>query len=225
MGGIRLDLHVHSHHSPDSTLTIEAIVTSLVDRRLQGFALTDHNTVGGHDELARWQAKFPDLVLVPGVEVSTHEGHLLAYGVSEVPPPHRPVAETIGWVRGHGGVPVLAHPFRLAHGVGRSIAEGASVSAIETVNGHNSPRANRKAAEVVRRRRLAGTGGSDVHELSDLGRAYTEFPGVTSNAGLALTALREGRVQAGGGALDFGGRVRTEWRTVVLRLRRGLRPI
>lgn len=225
MDGIRLDLHVHSHHSPDSSLPIEAIVTSLVDRGLQGFALTDHNTVGGHDELAHWQAKFPNLVLVPGVEVSTLEGHLLAYGVSEVPPLHRPVAETIGWVRDHGGVPVLAHPFRRSHGVGRAIAESASVSAIETVNGHNSPRANRRAVEVVRHRRLAGTGGSDVHELADLGRAYTEFPEGTSNVGFVLTALREGKLQAGGGALGFGGRVRNEWRTVLLRLRRGLRPI
>jgi len=176
MGGIRLDLHVHSHHSPDSSLTIEAVVTTLAERGLNGFALTDHNTVDGHEELAQWQAKLPALRLVPGVEVSTREGHLLAYGVREVPPLHRPVGETIGWVRDHGGVPVLSHPFRLSHGVGRSVAEHAPVSAIETLNGHNSPRANRKAAAVVVHRRLGATGGSDVHELSDLGRAYTEFP-------------------------------------------------
>jgi len=225
MGGIRLDLHVHSHHSPDSRLTIEAIVTSLVSRGLNGFALTDHNSTAGHAELAQWQTKFPDLVLLPGVEVSTAEGHLLAYGVSQSPPAHRPVAETIEWVRDQGGVSVLAHPFRLSHGVGRSITETARVNAIEIVNGHNSPRANRRAAEVVAHRRLAGTGGSDVHELADLGRAFTVFPEETRTVALALEKLRGGRCTAGGGTLDFGGRARTEWRTVMLRLRRGLRPI
>jgi len=225
MAGPRLDLHVHSHHSPDSTLTIQAIVETLAERGLNGFALTDHNSVSGHAELAEWQAKFPALLLVPGVEVSTREGHLLAYGVAEVPPVGRPVADTIDWVVLHGGVPVLSHPYRLSHGVGRSVVESAPVNTIEVVNGHNSPRTNRRAAAAASRRRLGATGGSDVHELSDLGRAYTVFPDGTSGVDAALAALRDGRTVAGGESLNFGGRARTEWRSIVLRLRRGLRPI
>jgi len=93
------------------------------------------------------------------------------------------------------------------------------------MNGHNSPRANRSAAAVAARRHLGSTGGSDVHELSDLGRAYTEFPdGITGLSGV-LAALRAGTTRAGGGTLGLGGRARTDWRTIVLRLRRGLRPI
>jgi len=225
MAPVRLDLHVHSHHSPDSRLTVEAIVTSLASHGLNGFALTDHNSVGGLAELARWQAQRPELVLVPGVEVSTVEGHLLAYGVREVPPVRRPVTETIDWVRDHGGVPVLAHPFRLSHGVGRAVAESAHVPAIETVNGKNSPRANRRAADVAANRKLGATGGSDVHELSDLGRAYTEFPDGTVGADAVLSILRSGSSSAAGRTLSLSGRLRTEWRTVVLRIRRGLRPI
>ena len=225
MGGLRLDLHVHSRHSPDSSLSIETIVATLSVRGLDGFALTDHNTVAGHSELAQWQAKFPALAFVPGIEVSTREGHLLAYGVAEAPPPRRSVAETIDWVRGHGGVSVLAHPFRFSHGVGGTVAGRVTVSAVETVNGHNSPRANRKAAALAAGRGLAGTGGSDVHELSDLGRAYTEFPEGTTGIEAVLAALRDGRTTAAGGTLNFASRAQTEWRTIVLRLRRGLRPI
>jgi len=225
MGSVRLDLHVHSHHSPDSSLTIEAIVTSLGERGLNGFALTDHNSVAGHRELAEWQAKLPEAILLPGIEVSTADGHLLAYGVHEAAPPHRPAAETVAWVRQHGGVAVLPHPFRLSHGVGRAISETADVAAIETVNGHSSPRANRRAAEVARRRRLGSTGGSDVHELSDLGRAYTEFPEGTGSPAAALLALESRSTHGSGGTLPWSGRARTEWRTIVLRLRRGLRPI
>jgi len=225
MDTVRLDLHVHSHHSPDSPLTLEAIVTSLGERGLNGFALTDHNSVAGHRELAEWQTKLPHAILLPGVEVSTLEGHLLAYGVREVPPPHRPVAETVAWVRDHGGAAVLSHPFRLSHGVGRAVSETVEVAAIETVNAHNSPRANRRAFEVARRRKLGSTGGSDVHELSDLGRAYTEFPSGTSTPEAALLALQKGATVGSGGTLPWSGRARTEWRTVVLRLRRGLRPI
>jgi len=225
MAQLRLDLHVHSRHSPDSSLSIETIVTHLGACGLNGFALTDHNTVVGHAELAAWQSKFPDLVLVPGIEVSTAEGHLLAYGISEVPVLRRPVAETIDWVRKHGGVSVLAHPFRLSHGVGGKVAERASADAIEVVNGHNSPRANRRAERLAARRSLGRTGGSDVHELSDLGRAYTEFAEGSPSVETVLSELRRGATIAGGSALPLAGRMRTELRTVALRLRRGFRPI
>jgi predicted metal-dependent phosphoesterase TrpH len=225
MGRVRLDLHVHSRHSPDSDLTVEAIASRLAAVGLNGFALTDHNSVAGHAELSTLRERYPGLVFVPGVEVSTREGHLLAYGVSEVPPADRPVTETIEWVRRHGGESVLAHPFRFSHGVGRAIAGTARVTAIETVNGHSASRVNRRAAEVAARRRLGATGGSDVHELADLGRAYTEFPEGTASIDAVLDAIRAGAITAGGLSLTFSRRVRLGWRTAVLRLRRGFRPI
>lgn len=225
MGGVRLDLHVHSRHSPDSDLSVEAIVARLVSAGLNGFALTDHNSVAGLEELAHFQAQHSSLVLVPGVEVSTADGHLLAYGISEAPPPHRPVRETVAWVRDRGGLSSLAHPFRLSHGVGRSLAEGVDADAIESLNGHTAPRRNQKAAEVVVRRRLGVTAGSDAHELGDLGRVFTEFPEGTVDAVGVLRSIREGRASVGGRSPSFSEQFRIELRTLGLRLRRGLRPI
>jgi len=225
MGRVRLDLHVHSRYSPDSSLSLQAIAARVAALGLQGFALTDHNTVAGHAELVACRAQYPQLVLLPGIEVSTSDGHLLAYGISEVPPVGRPVDETIEWVRGHGGVAALSHPFRRSHGVGRALAEIARVHAIETVNGHNSPSANRKAAAVAVQRKLPTTGGGDVHELADLGVAYTEFGDDAANPEAVSRALTEGRMTAGGGSLPFPARARIEMRTMLLRVRRGLQPI
>ncbi len=101
--GLRLDLHVHSRYSPDSRLTLEQLVGRLPYTGIRGFALTDHNSVGGIAELAELRRAYPTYVFLPGVEVSTVEGHLLAYGVSEAPPARKPVLETIEWVRAHGG--------------------------------------------------------------------------------------------------------------------------
>ncbi|EQD49028.1 PHP domain protein, partial [mine drainage metagenome] len=136
-GTRRLDLHIHSQHSPDSKMRLETIVGQLGRTGLSGFALTDHNSVAGHDELRELQRRNPGYLFVPGVEVSALEGHLLAYGIPTAPPVHRPVAETIDWVLAHGGEPVLAHPFRRSHGVGRRIAETAAIRAMEVRNGHN----------------------------------------------------------------------------------------
>ncbi|MGA7923795.1 MAG: CehA/McbA family metallohydrolase, partial [Thermoplasmata archaeon] len=129
-GSLRLDMHVHSVHSPDSRLTLETIVELLGPRGLQGFALTDHNTVDGHVRLHELQRRFPRYLFIPGVEVSTADGHLLAYGITSPPPRDRPVAETARWVADHGGVSVLAHPYRAVHGVGDKIAQTVQVTGL-----------------------------------------------------------------------------------------------
>ena len=103
-GSLRIDLHVHSTHSPDSRLPLDSIPDLLGPRALSGFALTDHNTIAGHSRLKELARDYPRYLLVPGVEVSTAHGHLLALGVDAVPPKDRPLPETIDWIRSHGGV-------------------------------------------------------------------------------------------------------------------------
>jgi predicted metal-dependent phosphoesterase TrpH len=222
---LRLDLHVHSHHSPDSRLTLAELIGRLPYTGLRGFALTDHNSVRGNAELLALRARHPSYVFLPGSEISTLEGHLLAYGLSEPAPPHRPISESIEWVRAHGGEPVLAHPFRLAHGVGRRVAESAPVSAIEARNGHSSEVANAKAELVGARRGISATGGSDVHALFELGRAFTYFPAGTESIDDLLEALRRGKTQPGGRSLPWAGRLRLSVATGFKFLTRGLRPI
>ena len=222
---LRFDLHVHSVHSPDSRVALGAIVDRLSYVGLQGFALTDHNTVAGHAALAEIQAKHPEYLFLPGVEVSTAEGHLLVYGVREAPPSHRPVLDTIDWARAHGGEAVPAHPFRSVHGIGRALAESVNVRALEGRNGHNSELSNLRAEEVAARRNLGVTGGSDTHAITDLGRAYTEFDPSVASVDDLLESLRKGTTTAEGRSLTLLGRIRHEIRTGVLRATRGFRPI
>ena len=225
MVGVRLDLHVHSVSSPDSVLTLDAIASGIAAAGLDGFALTDHNTTAGHSGIAALRERFPHLLIVPGIEVSTLEGHLLAFGITMAPPAGLPAAGAIEWVRSRGGVTALSHPFRLSHGVGEVLAETLKVDAIETVNGHNSAATNEKARRVAGRRGLATTGGSDSHQRADLGRAYTTFPAGTNTVEEVLRALREKATVAEGRPLTWFGRLRHELRTALLRLRRGGRPI
>ena len=222
---VRLDLHVHSVHSPDSRLTLEEVVGRLSYGGLRGFALTDHNTVRGHAALAELASKYTAYLFLPGVEVSTREGHLLAYGVDEAPPVHRPLAETVEWVRAHGGEAVPAHPFRWTHGVGRVVAERAAVPALEARNGHNSEIANAKAELTAAQRQLATTGGSDAHDLGDLGRAFTEWTEPAETADELLESLRRGRTKADGLSLALPGRVRWSTRTMLRFVTRGFRPL
>jgi predicted metal-dependent phosphoesterase TrpH len=223
--GIRLDLHVHSRHSPDSRLDLETIVERVALAGLEGFALTDHNTVEGHAELAELTPRHPKMWFLPGVEVSTREGHLLVYGVGETPPVGRPLGETLDWVRARRAVAVLAHPFRWAHGAGRRAANRAAVDGIEAVNGRTALVGNVQAELIGARRNLSLVGGSDAHEPEDVGRAFTEFPMGLSAVPEFLAALRDHRAHAGGDSLALGGRIRVTLRNALLRAGRGFRPV
>jgi predicted metal-dependent phosphoesterase TrpH len=223
--GSRLDLHVHSSYSPDSVLSIRSIVDMIGPRGLHGFALTDHNTSRGFAELRELARENPRYLIIPGFEVSTSDGHLLVLGISEAPPKNQPLGITLDWVRAQNGVAILAHPFRLSHGVGSRLASSAPVDGIETLNGHNSAVSNARAELVAARRGLASTGGSDAHLPADLGRSFTEFPEPPISIEDALQQIRHGHVQAGGRSATPRERVRTSFRAALLRLRRGLRPV
>jgi predicted metal-dependent phosphoesterase TrpH len=223
--GLRLDLHLHSAYSPDSRLSLDAAVERLGPQGLNGFALTDHNTVAGHAALRAYSERFPQYRFIPGIEVSTREGHLLALGLGVVPPLRLPVAETIEWVEARGGVAIPAHPTRRSHGIGRRLAESLKVAALETVNGHNSELANARAAVIAARRTLGETGGSDAHDAAGVGRAYTVFPEGVDRMEDLLEELRRRHTQAAGTSLAFGEMIRVAARTVGLRARRGFRSM
>ena len=224
-GGLRLDLHVHSDRSPDGRASVDRLVAWAEQQRLDGLALTDHNTVAGHARLAELAREHPALHLLPGVEVSTAEGHLLAYGVGTTPPTHRPVGETIDWISSHGGVAVLAHPFRRVHGVGPAVARTARVPALEAVNGHNGRPANERAARLAQALSVGTAGGSDAHARDEVGRAWTRFPEGVSGPDDLLEALRRGRTVAEGRSASAWERTRTSFRSFALRLGRGWKPI
>jgi predicted metal-dependent phosphoesterase TrpH len=222
---LRIDLHVHSRASPDSTLDLGTVMEHLGAAGLHGMALTDHNTVAGHGTLRRLQERYPRYLFVPGVEVSAREGHVLVYGVDTVPPRHIPVEELVEWAAARNAVCVLAHPFRWVHGVGRRVAASAPVQGLEARNGRNSAVTNGRAELLAARRGLATTGGSDAHEARSLGRAFTSFPFDEPSVDELLERLRQGRCDPGGHSLSVGGRLALSLRNGLLRAGRGFRSV
>jgi hypothetical protein len=80
-----VDLHIHSygasHDVKDQTMTPEAIVDSAVRQGLGVIAITDHNSNANVQRaLVHAEKNYPGQILVlPGVEITTAHGHLLAY--------------------------------------------------------------------------------------------------------------------------------------------------
>lgn len=85
---LNADLHIHSFGASkdvkDASMTPQAIVDSAIAQGLGAIAITDHNTdrnVAG--ALAYAQQHAHQLVVIPGVEITTANGHLLAYFAPE----------------------------------------------------------------------------------------------------------------------------------------------
>lgn len=171
----RYDLQVHTDASPCSGASPERVVRAALQAGLDGIAITDHDTVAN---VARVEALAPsELTVVPGVEVTTTEGHLLALGVRDPPSRGDPLA-VVDAVHDRGGFAVLSHPFdslRQRYDACLS-ALAAAVDGVEAVNSRCVREAyNERARRFAASHGLAVTGGSDAHFPMEVGRAYTTF--------------------------------------------------
>jgi hypothetical protein len=122
---------------------------------------------------------------VPGVEVTTRDGHLLALFVEQRPPALLPVLTTAEWVRERGGLCIAPHPFtRWTHSLSSrallAVHEQQLLAGVEVLNASPAGRASQaRAVRFVDQHGLAPIGGSDAHMLAVVGLACTRFRGHT----------------------------------------------
>jgi predicted metal-dependent phosphoesterase TrpH len=189
---IRADLHIHTTYSDDSTVAPKTLVEKLVAHdSIKVAAVTDHDTVEGLNVAQKLASAYPDILIIPGVEISTAEGDLLVLGAEETPPKPWTVESVVDFARDNACVSVVAHPYR-EYGMG-DLARNYKVDAIEVLNGESSQQANKLAHELAKSMGLPGLAGTDAHTPSEVLTVYTEV-----QAGLdvdeILKALRKGLV-------------------------------
>ena len=203
---MKLDLHIHSKFSRDGAATVEDILGRCRTLGLDGCAITDHNTVQGSLEAVELAPSF-GLLVVRGVEISTSEGHVLAYGLSSSVPRGLSVAETIQRIHDAGGIAVAAHPRRFPSGIGIRRATEERFDAVEVLNGGSSRASNKSSAALAARMRLPGIGGSDAHRVEEIGRAATVLEDASSEQRVIESILS--------GSTSVIGRSRNVQETVV----------
>jgi predicted metal-dependent phosphoesterase TrpH len=201
---LRLDPHVHSEASYDARDPPELLLEQAADIGLDGIIVTDHDQISASLRTAELASTY-GLVGIPGVEVSTAHGHLLALGVEKRPDPGRPLSETVERVRELGGAAVIPHPFqRTRHGARGKHIVAAEPDGAETYNawlftGYQ----NRRARAFARRHGYSPLAGSDAHSVASLGRAYTELTVQKPHGSVSAEAVVEAIC---GGATDIKGR-------------------
>jgi predicted metal-dependent phosphoesterase TrpH len=195
------DLHMHTIYSFDGTAPVRAVLERAKQVGLDVIAITDHDEIRGALK-ALTLATMYGLEVIPGMEVTTSEGDLLALKVTEKIQRGLPLVDTILQVRERGGFCIAPHP--MASGLGMNSLGWPVISmalkksgvadtllGIETYNATLLDRLGNHYAEIMAGRvHLAGVGSSDAHVLDAIGLGATEFSG--SSAAELISALRNG---------------------------------
>jgi predicted metal-dependent phosphoesterase TrpH len=189
---IRADLHIHTIYSGDSAVSPKILVEKLVTHNsIKVAAVTDHDNTNGLRETRRLASAYPDILIIPGVEISTPEGDIIVLGAEEMPPRPLTIQSVIDFARTNNYVSVVAHPYR-NHGIGEA-ARNYKVDAIEVFNGESSSHENKQALNLAKIMRLPGVAGSDSHHSSEPLTVYTEIQAGLNINGI-LKAIKKGLV-------------------------------
>ena len=202
-GGMIIDLHVHtSPASPCSTSPVNEIIQEAKRIGLDGICLTDHNHVWDPDEVGDLRRKHK-LLILRGNEITTDQGDMVVFGLEKEIKGIVKLRDLREEVSAAKGFIIVAHPFRgfLTFGIGKLglTPEKAMerplfkyVDAIEVMNCKVTKKENRFAAKVAEGLDLPATGGSDAHEVSEVGIFATRFSQVITNEKELIEALRDG---------------------------------
>jgi predicted metal-dependent phosphoesterase TrpH len=194
---LKIDFHVHTCYSSDSSITLKQVVSFAKKRGLAGIAVTDHNTVEGALKL-----KTNEIIVVPGIEVSTLEGHLLGLNVTTPIPKKLGMIETIERIHDAGGIAVAPHPYSFYKSPpSRSVS---CYDAVEVMNSASVPFGvlTYFSKRFATRLGLPQTGGSDSHYAPEIGSAYSVVDS-GSSVDEIVSAVKNGKVSAAGRGLPW----------------------
>ncbi len=191
------DLHVHTNYSKDGESSVEEIIRAAEVAGLDAIAITDHDSIDGAKKALACETS---VLVIPGIEVTTKQGHLLVLGVTEIIPAGLDVETTVAIARRMGALLILPHPYHVwRHGVARRRKAGMMV--VDAVESFNSRyivgSANRKAERIALKLGKPCVGGSDAHNARfvGFGRTYVD---AEKNVPAILDAIRAGNVTCGG---------------------------
>ncbi len=205
-----IDLHAHTWpRSHDSVLNPEDLVVRAKQAGLDAICFTEHDTVWDHAAIEELRAKHNFLVLA-GVEISTDDGHILVFGIDRYVFGMHRSRELASYAETAEGVMVAAHPYRrqmpwfsrnddeynTALDKARRNPAYQYVTALETVNGRGSDKENEFSRRLQELMNLPGTGGTDSHAISDIGRCATEFDREIHDERELIAELKAGRHRA-----------------------------
>lgn len=176
---ISFDFHVHSIYSTDCLLTPKIIAKISSKVKLNGLAITDHNTIKG--ALAISKLAPPSMTNVVGCEISTDAGHIVGLFLNDEIKT-RESLEVLDEIRSQGGISVIAHPQRVSFTEERKFRELLTkIDAVEILNSR-APMPSMDTLEELKALNKILLAGSDAHLSWEIGLCRVLINSEISNA-------------------------------------------
>ena len=198
------DLHIHTIYSYDGTASVPAVLTRAKQTGLDVIAITDHDEIAGSLKAYQLAPQY-GVEVIPGIEITTAEGDLLALNITEKVQRDQSLIETVLQVGKLGGFCIAPHP--MAGGLGMKSLSAYSILkvlrnpdvartliALETYNATAIDKMSNHYAHILADRlNMTQTASSDAHVIEAIGLGATEFDGHTAQD--LIDALRNGEVR------------------------------
>jgi hypothetical protein len=205
------DLHLHTdYYSSCSAISPEELVRQAVALKLDGIAVTEHGIRWPDDkfDFLRRLAEPHGLVLIDAQEVQTYspkngmEGEFLVFGAKKSLGSDFSAKALVERVHGEGGILIAAHPYKWSrfgkdryYGAGDRVYE-LDLDGIELFHPDHDEAAIAKVRQAMEKLGLPGTGGSDAHQVHEIGRCLTRFENEIGNEEELIREVRAGCIQA-----------------------------
>lgn len=199
---LRFDLHVHTVNSRDAFTSLNELSSFCKAGGLDGVGITDHNRACLDVPIGT--------ITIPGIEVSTKDGHIIGLGLTSLVRKGLSADETILEIHRQGGLAVVPHPYeKLRSSVNPELLT-VRPDAIEVFNASTILRSLtwKRASGFARERGFPAVAGSDSHIPQTIGAAYTLVDSSSADPSSVLEAIREGRAQPVGDSIRLSQRLR-----------------
>lgn len=196
---MKADLHIHTNFSYDGLPSPEEVIDSAIEKKIDCIAVTDHGQIKGASRALNFAQGKPILV-IPGIEIKSKEGDILALNIQKKISDNLPAKETIEKIINSGGLPVIAHPFdyflafkNIKEHADFFIKKGVAIEVFNASLFFNF--CNFEATKFALKHNLSFTAGSDAHSVEFIGKAYLEILKKVSSVGEILEEIRKKNVK------------------------------
>ncbi|MBZ9570386.1 PHP domain-containing protein [Methanobrevibacter sp. TMH8] len=199
---MKLDPHIHSIYSGDARSKPKDIIKQASFLGLDAIAISDHNSVEGSKIAIELSKNIDNLLIVPSIEISSSEGHILGFGVEKVIPRDLSPVETVERIHDQGGLAIVPHPFSsyrdglffnnrkaiekltnpdYSNDSSDNNYDNLKIDGVEVLNArYIIGYSNYKSNKLAEKSNLAKIGSSDSHFLDSIGNCYTEIKNIDS---------------------------------------------
>ena len=194
---LKMDSHIHSEYSPDSSSKIDDILKVAKKENIDVIAISDHNTVAGTSEVIK-KTRNTDILAIPSIEISSSEGHILGFGCEENIPRDLTPEDTIDKIHDLGGLAIIPHPYCFyRHGLLHNTDyKNLKIDAIETKNARFIVGyCNSKAKKLSKNEQIPELGASDAHYYKFVGDCYS-LVDCEKDIDSILKAIKKGSTKA-----------------------------